>query len=351
MPEVVRTNVDKHKGHASPTPNPFHQEAYTVGSPDVFTNFEKTVRIGDTTKCGDPATGGSLSVWINNIPVHRKDDATGGHGSWVANAAASGSSDVWANEGYVPPIILSPAQAAAINTVIQEAVSNPPDVGATGGGQANGTIAENQVPVRYEGAPAAGVDDLGTNEQALVDASAANSTAAADGIPGFLSQVLAEANNNQWDELGFTPPRGDARPAVVGKNPNILNIWVELGFPATAYWQDDQTPWCAGFCNWVLKRTGYQYMQSARAYDFRDKTSVYGGVPVPLSDGQPGDIVVWDYSHVNFIYTVTSPGVYRFVGGNQSDRATGNNNPSGGTITNNGGRASRISGIFRPVRS
>ena len=341
MPEVVRTNVDKHKGHASPTPNPFHQEAYTVGSPDVFTNFEKTVRIGDTTKCGDPATGGSLSVWINNIPVHRKDDATGGHGSWVANAAASGSSDVWANEGYVPPIILSPAQAAAINTVIQEAVSNPPDVGATGGGQANGTIAENQVPVRYEGAPAAGVDDLGTNEQALVDASAANSTAAADGIPGFLSQVLAEANNDQWDEYGT--------------NPNILNIWSELGFPDTAYWKTDQTPWCAGFVNWVLKRTGYKYMQSARAYDFRDKTSLYGGVPIPLSDGQPGDIVVWNYSHVNFIYTVPSPGVYSFVGGNQSDKASAtNNNPSGGTITNSwkGGwtqSRGRISGIFRPV--
>ena len=341
MPEVVRTNVDKHKGHASPTPNPFHQEAYTVGSPDVFTNFEKTVRIGDTTKCGDPATGGSLSVWINNIPVHRKDDATGGHGSWVANAAASGSSDVWANEGYVPPIILSPAQAAAINTVIQEAVSNPPDVGATGGGQANGTIAENQVPVRYEGAPAAGVDDLGTNEQALVDASAANSTAAADGIPGFLSQVLAEANNDQWDEYGT--------------NPNILNLWSELGFQDTAYWKTDSTPWCAGFCNWVLKRTGYKYMQSARAYDFRDKTSLYGGVPIPLSDGQPGDIVVWNYSHVNFIYTVPSPGVYSFVGGNQSDKASAtNNNPSGGTITNSwkGGwtqSRGRISGIFRPV--
>ena len=341
MPEVVRTNVDKHKGHASPTPNPFHQEAYTVGSPDVFTNFEKTVRIGDTTKCGDPATGGSLSVWINNIPVHRKDDATGGHESWVANAAASGSPDVWANEGYVPPIILSPAQAAAINTVIQEAISNPPDVGATGGGQANGTIAENQVPVRYEGAPAAGVDDLGTNEQALVDASAANSTAAADGIPGFLSQVLAEANNDQWDEYGT--------------NPNILNIWSELGFPDTAYWKTDSTPWCAGFCNWVLKRTGYKYMQSARAYDFRDKTSLYGGVPIPLSDGQPGDIVVWDYSHVNFIYTVLSPGVYSFVGGNQSDKASAtNNNPSGGTITNSwkGGwtqSRGRISGIFRPV--
>ena len=98
-------------------------------------------------------------------------------------------------------------------------------------------------------------------------------------------------------------------------------------------------------------------MQSAKAYDFRDKTSLYGGVSVPLSDGQPGDIVVWNYSHVNFIYTVPSPGVYTFVGGNQSDKAsTTNNNPSGGSITNSwrgGWRSSngRISGIFRPVRS
>jgi uncharacterized protein (TIGR02594 family) len=223
------------------------------------------------------------------------------------------------------PVILSPEAAAAVDAAIADAIANPPDVGDTAG----------MVPQIYEGAPAAGVDDLGTTTP-LVDASVAASTAAADGIPGFLSQVLAEANAQNWDENGT--------------NPNILNIWRELGFPDTAYWKTDSTPWCAGFVNWVLKRTGYKYMQSARAYDFRDKTSVYGGVPVPLSDGQPGDIVVWDYSHVNFIYTVTSPGVYRFVGGNQSDRADGNNNPSGGTVTEIGGRASRISGIFRPVR-
>jgi len=261
MPEVVRTNVDKHKGHASPTPNPFHQEAYTSGSENVFTNNEQTVRIGDTTACGDPAAAGSPTVFANNIKVHRKNDATDGHGSWVANAAESGSPNVWANEGYVPPIIISPAAAAAINAVIQEAISNPPDVGATGGTQSNGTIAENQVPQRYEGAPAAGVDDLGTTTP-LVDASAANSTAAANGIPGFLTQLLDEAATNAWDET------------VDPSNGNIIGIWKELGFPDTSYWKTDQTPWCAGFCNWVLKRTGYKYMQSARAYDFRDKTSV-----------------------------------------------------------------------------
>ena len=94
MPEVTRVGVDSHIGHASPTPNPFHQTPYASGSPDVFTNGAKTVRIGDSTGCGDPATGGSSTVKVNGIGVHRKGDATGGHGSCVGNASASGSANV-----------------------------------------------------------------------------------------------------------------------------------------------------------------------------------------------------------------------------------------------------------------
>ena len=97
MPAVVRVGQDVHVGHASPTPSPFHQTSYATGSPDVFTNNSKTVRIGDTTGCGDPASGGSPDVFANNIPVHRLGDATSGHGSWVPNSAATGSGDVIAN--------------------------------------------------------------------------------------------------------------------------------------------------------------------------------------------------------------------------------------------------------------
>tara|TARA_B100001063_G_C16580644_1_gene460588 strand:- start:350 stop:643 length:294 start_codon:yes stop_codon:yes gene_type:complete len=96
MPEVTRVSKDQHVGHASPTPNPFHQTAYAVGSENVLTNSEKTVRIGDTTSCGDPATGGSTTVFVNGIGVHRKGDATGGHGSWIPNSSASGSDNVFA---------------------------------------------------------------------------------------------------------------------------------------------------------------------------------------------------------------------------------------------------------------
>ena len=69
MPEVTRVGLDTHVGHASPTPNPFHQTAYASGSPDVK---------------------------VNGISVHRKGDATGGHASFVPNASASGSPNVFA---------------------------------------------------------------------------------------------------------------------------------------------------------------------------------------------------------------------------------------------------------------
>ena len=98
MPEVTRVGLDSHVGHASPTPSPFHQTSYASGSPDVFTNNAKTTRIGDTTSCGDPATGGSGTLFVNGLGVHRKGDGTGGHGSWVPNASASGSSNVFAGD-------------------------------------------------------------------------------------------------------------------------------------------------------------------------------------------------------------------------------------------------------------
>tara|TARA_Y100000389_G_scaffold98793_1_gene95487 strand:+ start:3328 stop:3618 length:291 start_codon:yes stop_codon:yes gene_type:complete len=93
MPEVTRVGLDSHVGHLSPT-SPFHQTAYATGSPNVFCDGAAVVRIGDTTTCGDPATGGSGTVSANGIPVHRKGDATGGHGSWVPNESASGSGTV-----------------------------------------------------------------------------------------------------------------------------------------------------------------------------------------------------------------------------------------------------------------
>ena len=97
MPGIVRVGTDKHVGHASPTPNPFHKTPYATGADTVFLNGAKMVRVDDTTACADPATAGSPNVFAEGKAVHRQGDATGGHDSWVANRAETGSGDVIAN--------------------------------------------------------------------------------------------------------------------------------------------------------------------------------------------------------------------------------------------------------------
>jgi uncharacterized Zn-binding protein involved in type VI secretion len=95
MPGICRVGVDLHVGHASPTPNPFHQFPYTsTPQSSVTVEGALAVVVGGTTACGDPAVGGSSLVTIEGIPVHRRLDATGGHGSWVPNAAKTGSTKV-----------------------------------------------------------------------------------------------------------------------------------------------------------------------------------------------------------------------------------------------------------------
>lgn len=96
MPGIVREG-DTHIGHASPSPNPFHRTAYVPSQHTVFVNGRPAIVEGDETGCGDPAVGTSPNVYVGGILVHRLNDATGGHGTWAANAAATASGDVFAN--------------------------------------------------------------------------------------------------------------------------------------------------------------------------------------------------------------------------------------------------------------
>ena len=84
----------------------FAAKADVEGQNDIATVFRSTAE-GETghahghleyleKECGDPATGGSGTVFVNGIGVHRKGDATGGHASFVPNASSSGSSNVFA---------------------------------------------------------------------------------------------------------------------------------------------------------------------------------------------------------------------------------------------------------------
>lgn len=97
MPKVCRVDLDRHIGHASPSPNPFHQTNYKTGSPNVFVEGKNIVRKGDITYCTDVAVGCSPDVFVNGKGVHRLGDATGGHQSWVPNKAATGSPTVYCN--------------------------------------------------------------------------------------------------------------------------------------------------------------------------------------------------------------------------------------------------------------
>ena len=44
MSLAVTRKDDKHVGHASPTPSPFHQTAYTGGSLNVFANGKNVIQ-------------------------------------------------------------------------------------------------------------------------------------------------------------------------------------------------------------------------------------------------------------------------------------------------------------------
>ena len=98
MPGIARKGVDTHIGHASKTPNPFHKTPYVVaGQIKVKVNGSLAVTTGGSTACGDDAVGGSAKVRAGGFPVHRIGDATSGHETFLANACATGSSNVIAH--------------------------------------------------------------------------------------------------------------------------------------------------------------------------------------------------------------------------------------------------------------
>lgn len=104
MPGICIDQVDKNIGHASSCPNPFHQGVYKSSlQSNVYINGKLAIVKGDgMAGCADIAVGGSSTVFINGIGVHRKGDSTSGHdlggcpGPFPANAASTGSSNVFA---------------------------------------------------------------------------------------------------------------------------------------------------------------------------------------------------------------------------------------------------------------
>lgn len=223
-----------------------------------------------------------------------------------------------------PPVELKPDVLNAFNAEQEDFKKNPDkyySAAAADGG------------VNPQRSPQPNVGDAG---QSMI------SGAEAGDIVAFLQKQLNLAKDGYWSETGM-----GGKPS----NPNILAIWKDIGLGSVG--TSDQVSWCAAFVNWVLKQCNYRYVQSARAFDFKDKPTRWNFEKV--SDPQPGDICVWSYSHVNFVYTVNN-GKCTFVGGNQGGSKVTNNNPSGGSVTisyPNGVSSSHsnIVGFYRPSKS
>jgi len=232
----------------------------------------------------------SPNVFINNVAVALWQQA--------------GSSAAFAHVAADPAVNVDPVAQDSANAATAAYIANP-------GASYNAAAAENGVKGDYQAPP-----DIAGDGQAP-------STATAGDLIPFLTQVLEESKRGMWRETGQ-----GGRPS----NSNITGIWTSLGFPASGCWTTDQTAWCAGFVNFALKRSGYRYVQTASARAIAQTPDKWKAVAVPVSDAQPGDIVLWPFSHVNFIYSRNGNKV-TFCGGNQTPTSGKNNNPSDGDVT------------------
>jgi uncharacterized Zn-binding protein involved in type VI secretion len=156
MAEVVRANVDTHEGHDSDSPAPFHKTAYKEPGIKVFANGEQVIREGDTTDCGDPAVGNISTVFAEGKPLHLKGHATGGHGSFVANKAQTGSSDVFADNLFNVAVNITPEHEAYLREGPATRVVASDRLEYGDGGIPNGDgefLANNTSPVTGETGP------------------------------------------------------------------------------------------------------------------------------------------------------------------------------------------------------
>lgn len=150
----------------------------------------------------------------------------------------------------------------------------------------------------------------------------------------LLKKIHQQAQEGHWNEIGMKDNTSCA--------PMIQRMWDDLGLSGVPkngvqfggkLVKGDQVPWCAAFVNHVLKQAGHRWAKEARAYGFTENPGRWNATRV-TSDPQPGDVIVWNYSHVSFVYEVAPDGTFSCIGGNQGGKAN-DNNPVGGLVTVN----------------
>lgn len=100
-------------------------------------------------------------------------------------------------------------------------------------------------------------------------------------------------------------------------NPKVVSFWKEAGL---SWIKDDATPWCAGFVNAMLERSGIKGTRAANARSFSKygdncDSHYYGSIivfsrPPSLFNGHVGFLVAHSATHV------------LVIGGNQGDQVS-----------------------------
>lgn len=283
-----------------------------TGAKTVFTNNKKTAQVGsiiiDKPNKGDIIVKSPPIVYAENKIVAIEGAITAG-----GRTVQTGSKNVFAGNAAATFIGVEPSDPVYISSSTQTAVAQQ-------------VIEYVLNPVKSYN-PQAALDGLKLNYAGTVDdATTSTSTVMANPVSEeiipFLDRILEEASRGQWRESG---QKGNP------SNKNILNIWTNLGYPDKYPWTTDQTAWCMGFVNFVLKACGYRYVQTSSAEALPNNPQRWGAISVPKSQAQPGDIAFWSYSHVSFVYTANK-GEFTFVGGNQNPNGVVNN-PNDGDVT------------------
>lgn len=101
---------------------------------------------------------------------------------------------------------------------------------------------------------------------------------------------------------------------IAGKdhNPKII----EYHSLTSGKFQDDETPWCSSFVNWVMSQVGIKGTNSAGAYSWKDwgqklDKPAYGSLAVVVNKNGTG--------HVGFVVAMTKNNNLVILGGNQKD--------------------------------
>ena len=248
-----------------------------------------------------------------------------------------GSPNVWINEGNASPVRISvpAATAAAQSAALDDFITNP-----TKYQQPPEAIKDDQIKQNYAGTPdtsdykmAPPPDPDNPAPPVPPPNESGNKWSFVGGnqsVKSFTNNPSGGGVTNSYPS-GWTTSKGQIvsviRPNNSGaiiplldshladkmawletgmggapSNTKITNIWKELGMPRTAFWENDQTAWCAGFVNYILKKSGLKWRPEAGARNVIANARAIDATVVSITDMQPGDIVLWSYSHVNFVY-------------------------------------------------